>query len=545
MPAEQPASWLARNGPLVLTLTMIVLVALVRLRLADAPLERDEGEYAYAGQLILRGVPPYQLAYNMKFPGTYYAYALIMALFGQTARGIHLGLLVVDAATTYLLFRLGRRLIGAFGASVAAAAFAVLSVDRGVLGIFAHATHFVVLPAIGGLLVLVNANASKRSTAFLVAGALLGLAVLMKQQAIFFIQFALGYVIWEEARSGESRRADIALRSALVGVGAVIPFVLLCAVLAAQGVLDRFWYWTFEYAREYVSETPLRYAWQLFRIGLNDVTRADKALWALGACGAVLLWLVRWKLDARLFLTGLLIASLLATAPGFFFRPHYFVLVLPAVALLAGVAIASIRRLLERALPVGAATAVAGAVFGMVIVGYAVQEEEYLLVVSPREVSKRIYGANPFVEAPDIAQYIRDRTKPDDRIAVLGSEPEIYFYASRPSATGYIYTYPLMEKQPYAERMRKEMISQVESAHPKYLVFVSVPTSWLQMQAHPDFFSWMDRYAHACYDIVGIADVFSDRQSTLVWDAQATTYTPRSTRLVYTLRRKSDSPCAA
>lgn len=76
----------------------------------DVPLERDEGEYAYAGQLILQGVPPYRLAYNMKLPGTYAAYAGIMAVFGQTVRGIHLGLLLVNLAAAALLFLLGRRL---------------------------------------------------------------------------------------------------------------------------------------------------------------------------------------------------------------------------------------------------------------------------------------------------------------------------------------------------------------------------------------------------------------------------------------------------
>src|ERR1700676_2959186 len=63
---------------------IILLIAGIRFRLRDFPLERDEGEYAYAGQLILQGIPPYQLAYNMKLPGTYGAYALIMAVFGQT-----------------------------------------------------------------------------------------------------------------------------------------------------------------------------------------------------------------------------------------------------------------------------------------------------------------------------------------------------------------------------------------------------------------------------------------------------------------------------
>ena len=71
---------------------VLVLMAMVRLRLLNFSLERDEGEYAYAGQLLLHGIPPYKLAFNMKFPGTYAMYALIMALFGETPAGIHFGL---------------------------------------------------------------------------------------------------------------------------------------------------------------------------------------------------------------------------------------------------------------------------------------------------------------------------------------------------------------------------------------------------------------------------------------------------------------------
>ena len=78
------------NGKLVqfawwaLATIVFTLVVAIRIRLLGIPLERDEGEYAYAGQLILQGIPPYKLAYNMKFPGTYAAYALIMSIFGQT-----------------------------------------------------------------------------------------------------------------------------------------------------------------------------------------------------------------------------------------------------------------------------------------------------------------------------------------------------------------------------------------------------------------------------------------------------------------------------
>src|SRR5262249_11934970 len=64
-----------------LGLVLLFIVA-VRIRLLPVLLERDEGEFAYAGQLILEGIPPYQLAYNVKLPGIYAAYAVVMAVFG-------------------------------------------------------------------------------------------------------------------------------------------------------------------------------------------------------------------------------------------------------------------------------------------------------------------------------------------------------------------------------------------------------------------------------------------------------------------------------
>src|SRR5207244_12575676 len=86
---------------------------------------------------------------------------------------------------------------------------------------------------------------------------------------------------------------------------------------------------------------------------------------------------------------------------------------------------------------------------------------------------------SPFPESIKIAEYVRDHTSLDDTIAVLGSEPEIYFYAHRHSATGYIYTYGLMEPQKYARQMQEEMIHEIERARPKYLVSVVMFYSWL------------------------------------------------------------------
>src|SRR5437868_11591432 len=110
-----------------LIFVVLLLFAGIRWRLREMPLERDEGEYAYAGQLILQGIPPYQIAYNMKLPGTYLAYALILRIFGASVAGIHAGLLVVNACTTLMMFLLGWRLYGNLAGVAAAASYALLS----------------------------------------------------------------------------------------------------------------------------------------------------------------------------------------------------------------------------------------------------------------------------------------------------------------------------------------------------------------------------------------------------------------------------------
>src|SRR2546430_3668370 len=132
-----------RIGWGILAIIVFGLVITIRIRLLGIPLERDEGEYAYAGQLMLQGIPPYNLAYNMKFPGTYAAYAVIMSIFGQTIAGIHLGLLLVNAASIVLVFFLGRRLVNYTAGIAAAASYSVLSVSPSEFGFAGHPTPFV------------------------------------------------------------------------------------------------------------------------------------------------------------------------------------------------------------------------------------------------------------------------------------------------------------------------------------------------------------------------------------------------------------------
>jgi 4-amino-4-deoxy-L-arabinose transferase-like glycosyltransferase len=542
---SERAPWRSRHGALLAVCVVLALVALVRLRVADVPLERDEGEYAYVGQLILQGVPPYRLAYTMKFPGTSYAYAAILALFGQTPWGIRIGLLLVNAATALVLLALGRRLIGTSAAAIAAMAFSVLTLDRWSMGVFAHATHFVLLPALAGLWVLLRAPDAPRARGLVGAGVVIGVAVLMKQHALVFLALALGIQLWRDLRRPTASVRAAALRSGLVLAGATLPFALLCAGLAAQGTLGPFWFWAFQYAGQYVSEVTLAEAWPPFAAAWAEITRATHALWLLAAVGLAALWTARHPGETRGVLTGLLVASWLAVCVGFYFRPHYFILLLPVAALLVGVAVSTIAELLARVVPPRAARSVAVAIFAVAVGLYAVGERRYLLSMGASELSRSVYGINPFVETVDVARYVRAHTTPRDRIAVLGSEPQIYFYARRRSATGYLYAYPLMEPHVYAAHMRAEMLRELDAAHPAYMVLVEVPTSWtVRADSDRSIFEWIRGYARACYERVSAADIFSPATASPRREGDAGTDQARLLDLIRVFRRTSDAPCS-
>jgi hypothetical protein len=532
------------NWAILAVLAALIFVVYVRLRVADVPLERDEGEYAYAGQLILQGVPPYELAYNMKFPGTYYAYAAILALFGYTPWGIHVGLMLANAATILFVFAIGRRLLGDFAGGVAAVSFAILSLDRWIYGVFAHATHFVVLAAMAGLWLLLRAIENERRLWLFGGGVLLGLSALMKQHAIVFLPLGAALVFWSDFRRGDGSASSPVRKIGAMVLGAALPLVAVALALLAQGVWGRFWFWTIRYASAYASEVGFSNALPNLAQGFKIVAPANLALWIVGGFGLAALWIARWEPRARVFVTGLFVASFLAICPGFYFRQHYFILVLPAVGLLCGVAVSSLRRLLERALSPGVATILALAVPVAAIGLYVKKERSYLFSMDTRELSRSMYAFNPFIEAIEIGKYIRERTDENDRIAVLGSEPEIYFYADRKAATGYIYTYALMEPQPYARTMQEEMIREIESAHPRYLVFCRIVYSWMRRKESDDrILTWGQEYLRQCYEPVGITDIISEDETRMVWDDDLRDYAAVSANLVLTFRRKSDAPC--
>src|SRR4029077_1316326 len=86
---------------------------------------------------------------------------------------------------------------------------------------------------------------------------------------------------------------------------------------------------------------------RIFFRSANDVVLTGWPVWIL-AGGGVLMGSCDQRMRAStLFLVGFLFFSALALCPGFYFRTHYFILVLPAVSLLAGAAISKFTDILE------------------------------------------------------------------------------------------------------------------------------------------------------------------------------------------------------
>jgi len=516
------SQWLALS---LLALSLLVAVG-VRVRLLDVPLERDEGEYAYMGQLILEGIPPYQLACNVKMPGIYLAYAAIMAVFGQTPAGIHLGLLVVHLATLGVFFLIARNLFGFFGAANATAAYALITLSPSYLGLATHATHFVMLLALLGVWLLLRVSKNGGLLNYFASGCSFGIAFLMKQPGMFFGFFGGLCLVWF-CIAGKIAWRQTLMRLGLYSFGCLLPLLAVCLWLKIAGVFPQFWFWTIIYPRDYVTAIPFDVGMQDARNGFGKIFHSAPLLCVIAGVGLAYLCDTRLALKTRIFLAGFLFFSLLAVCPGFYFRAHYFLLLAPAIALLAGFAISwsfwlatkySLSWISYLILLI-AAVACAQSLYA---------DRAVLFSLSPRQACRAVYGMNPFPESLDVASYIEQNTQKNQRIAIMGDEPQIYFYSHRHSSTTQIYPSQTMDSRPYAREMQKNIIHEVEQNPPEYLVLFSLSKSWLvQPDSSRLLFDWLPVYLKQNMQPVGLIQFTSPQTTETVWGTNAAT-TPLS-----------------
>ena len=449
--------------------------ALLRIPYVSVPLERDEGEYAYIAQRSTHGEVPYRDAFDQKPPGVFLAYRGAFALFGQSIEGIHLFLYAWTALTAGALFALVRRLAGGLAGAFAVLVFSIASTDPRIGGTAANTEAFMLLPLVGAVYCMLRGLESGRAGWWLACGALSAGACWFKQVAVTNAVFVAAFAAVELARR-EGAAARSVLRVAVwLGAGAAAlsaPPLLYFAVQGAwQPFLDAVVVHNLAYTRSFPLSEGLRVLW----LRLGEQAPGFAVFWMLGLSTLAVPRLA--PLRTRALLGAWLLAALVGVSTGLYFRNHYFVQLLPALAACCGVSLSALAsRLVAR--PSAVRAWLGAALLLALLVGPPVWASRATLWAdSPEAISREIYGLNPFPESLGIADYIRRTSGPDDRVLIVGSEPQILFYAERRSATRYIFFYPLTGGFADALERQRESFAEVVASRPLYIVWVNLPTS--------------------------------------------------------------------
>jgi hypothetical protein len=404
-------------------------------------------------------------------------------------------------------------LLGTAEGAIAAAFFSVLSLGPGAQGLFANAEQFVNFFALAGLLVLLWTRESGRPSNCLAAGLLLGLSILMKQHGAAFAAF--GGLLLLMPRAGTPRRVS---HLVLFVLGALLPVSLLVLTLWWTGGLESFLFWSVEYAWRYLSYVTPGEGVAFGLNGLAKVIASAPLAWLLASFGVLA---YAWDPISRSragFLLAFSGCSLGAVALGLRFRPHYFLFLLPAVSLWAAVGTAALSRLLAPRDRAGWQAAVQIALVVFALGASLLQHSEVLFRMSPDEVSTRSFGTNPFREAVEVARVLRERSGSNDRIAMLASEPEIYFYSHLRSAAPFLYMTELLRDQEISRALQGEMVAAIEEARPRYLVISSRFDPFAQgPRRNAPLYRWARGAASREFTRIGVVEIRRDGPSRYDW----------------------------
>jgi hypothetical protein len=100
--------------------------------------------------------------------------------------------------------------------------------------------------------------------------------------------------------------------------------------------------------------------------------------------------------------------------------------------------------------------------------------------------------------------------------------------------------YPLVEAHEFAAHLQQQMIDEIESQAPQFLITVNVNTSWMaSSEAARTIFDWVNRYAALHYRRVGLLDIQSQTKTVTTWGDGAQSTQPLSAAFVAVYERRA------
>jgi len=497
---------------------IVALVVVVRINLLGIPFERDEGIYNYCGQLVLEGKRPYIDFYEMKPLGLYFSYAALNFCFGTSYQASHAAFMFVNVGTMVVLFFIGKSLFGSVSGLVTAAAYGILSLAPIVSGFASQAEHLVAFFSCCGVLALLSAFDAQKKRSFLFAGVLIGFAFLIKQSAIFFILFGgMSVVAFYLSRKPLDR--NLLIKNALIySAGVFGVYLSSVLILISYGALQEFWFWTYELPKLYVGVISFEEGLEFFQLYWRKVTENYFLLWSLGGVGWSGVFFTRLGWDKKIFVGLFAVASFLTIWPTLRFYGHYWIQLLPALALLIGASISVVRYAVSKWTKSSTATSIGVAAFVIAAVVAIHKEKDYYFAPDFHEILREVYSTNPFPEAKVIGDFIKERTTESDTVALIGSEPEIYIYSGRRAPSRHAYFSHLVKTNPESKQWQDEFIADIRRERPKYLVLFTHPGSLLIWPgADTQFLESVKKISREYYRRVGFVDMLPEEKSVYRW----------------------------
>ena len=458
-------------------IAICLVYILIRINTVSIPLDRDEGIFGYAGQVILNNGLPYRDVFDHKPPVAFYLNALALLFVPPTSTGIHTFLHVYNFFTLIVLFLLAKIYTESYSTGLwVAFIYAVFSSSPAIQGFTASTEMFLLLPLSLSLLFGVLA-VQKRSILFSLASGICGaLAFFTKQTAGTILVFICLYLIASQVSNivtkNTNKRTVISILLSW-GVGCLLVPLLLAGYYSYHNVFDEFLYWGFIHSLIYSKRISLWHTLpRIYSIGM-EIVKSSFLIIGMGLAVSLLACFRRNR--QGYFMLGFLLFSFLATVPGTVY-PHYFAQIAPAVSLAGGWAVALCLSLIpERMLRRTVALLTAATIVAVPIVVHS----GYYYKQSRIEFSRSFFGANPFPESEDLAAFLAERTHKEDTIFIMGSEAQIFLLSQRQSSSSFALIYPLMTEYPRYKEFQRQAWEEVKSRKPKYIIIVRLPFSLL------------------------------------------------------------------